>query len=86
MLFATQYGQVPDGYRWTRRVAQDARSLCQIGEEWSIDGMGHTWPGPSGNTTVQGDPKAPSGSQLSWDFFKRFRLVDGQVACSPPAG
>ena len=82
--FATEQGQVPGGRKYTRKSAQHSATLCEIGQQWIVHGMGHTWPGPSGNTTVQGDPKAPNGSQLSWDFFKRFRLVDGQVVCTPP--
>lgn len=83
--YATQRGQVPGGHTYTRRSAQDTSTLCEIGQEWVVDDMGHTWPGPSGNRVVQGDPKAPSATKLSWQFFKRFRLEHGQVVCHPGA-
>jgi poly(3-hydroxybutyrate) depolymerase len=78
---ARDEGQVSGGLSYVRNSAQDTATLCEIGQQWVVKGMFHTWPGPSGNLKVQGDPRAPSASQLSWDFFKRFRLEQGQVVC-----
>jgi poly(3-hydroxybutyrate) depolymerase len=79
--YATRHGQAKDGYRWTRHSAQDTSTMCEIGEEWIVKGMGHTWSGGSGNPAMQGDPRGPKTSDLTWYFFKRFRLVHGQVVC-----
>jgi poly(3-hydroxybutyrate) depolymerase len=77
-------GQVKGGLKYIRNSAQDTSTGCEIGQQWIVKGMFHTWPGPSGDLKSQGDPRAPSASLHSWDFFKRFRLVNGQVTCRGP--
>jgi poly(3-hydroxybutyrate) depolymerase len=73
--YATKRGRVPDGYTYTKRSAQDSKTMCEIGQQWIVDGMGHTWPGKA-------EPKGPTTSELTWSFFKRFRLERGAVACN----
>lgn len=87
---ATRAGQVRDGYSWTAYSARDS-SGCTIGQRWVVDGLGHAWSGGSTDpkyTAVQpsggpgfNDPKGPSASQVSWDFFKQFSLRSGNVRC-----
>ena len=69
---------------------------CELGQRWVVEGMGHYWSGgstdpkytgeqttPSGGTAPGfNDPKGPSASQASWDFFKQFSLANGNVTCS----
>jgi poly(3-hydroxybutyrate) depolymerase len=75
-------GTVPGGYTWTVDTATSP-SGCRIAEEWVVQGMSHYWSG--GSTDPQyaafNDPKGPSASQLSWDFFKQFSLRDGNTTC-----
>ena len=87
--YSTQEGTVPNGYDWTKYVARDPRG-CEIGQRWVVHGMGHYWSGGSTDPTYSGeqptgpgfnDPKGPSASQASWDFFKQFSLSQGNVAC-----
>jgi poly(3-hydroxybutyrate) depolymerase len=93
--YSTRNGQVPDGYKWTEQVARGPGG-CEIGENWIVHGMNHYWSGGSTDpqytnptspspTSPQGfnDPKGPSASQLSWDFFKQFTLKGGNTTCSP---
>lgn len=91
----TKTGQVPDGHGWTSYSARDAAG-CEIGQRWIVDGMGHYWSGgstdpkytdeqptPTGGTAPGfNDPKGPSASQASWDFFKQFSLKTGNTACT----
>jgi poly(3-hydroxybutyrate) depolymerase len=89
---STTTGQVEGGYAWTRHLARDRRG-CQIAERWIVHGMGHYWSGGSTDPAwwdVQwngamgfNDPKGPSASQASWDFFKQFTLSGGNTACTP---
>jgi poly(3-hydroxybutyrate) depolymerase len=87
--YSTSNGKVPNGYEWTSYVARD-QAGCEIGERWVVHGMGHYWSGGSSDPKYSGDrpsgpgfndPKGPSASQLSWNFFKQFSLKDGNVAC-----
>jgi poly(hydroxyalkanoate) depolymerase family esterase len=79
---STAHGQVPHGYRWTKLVARGPGG-CEVEENWIVDGMGHYWSGGSSDPKYAGfdDPKGPSASRLSWDFFRRFTLKDGNSAC-----
>jgi poly(3-hydroxybutyrate) depolymerase len=72
---ATEHGQVVDGYAWTKEVAKNRQSGCEIGQRWIIEGMGHAWPGP------QGDQRGPDAAQLSWDFFEQFMRNGASVSC-----
>jgi poly(3-hydroxybutyrate) depolymerase len=78
----TAHGQVPGGYSWTRQTARGP-GRCEIAEDWIVNGMGHYWSGGSTDPQYAGftDPKGPNASQLSWDFFKRFTLKDGNTTC-----
>ena len=94
-LAATRTGQVPGGHSWTAYSARDPKG-CELGQRWVVEGMGHYWSGgstdpkytgeqptPSGGTAPGfNDPKGPSASQASWDFFKQFSLANGNVTCS----
>ena len=56
---------------------------CRIVEQVRIEQMAHYWPGGSDNPKLRGftDPKAPSGAEMSWAFFKRFRKSDTSPPC-----
>jgi poly(hydroxyalkanoate) depolymerase family esterase len=57
---------------------------CRILEQVRIEEMEHHWPGGSDDPKLRGftDPAAPSGAQLTWNFFKRFRLSDTSLPCA----
>jgi poly(3-hydroxybutyrate) depolymerase len=88
-------GQVPEGWTWTRSVARGPDG-CQVAEDWVVHGMGHYWSGGSTDPTYTSpqptptggeapgfnDPRGPSASQLSWDFFKKFTLKHGNKKCA----
>lgn len=79
----TVTGRVPDGHAWTMNVATD-RGGCQIAERWIVDGMGHFWSGGSTDLEYAGefnDPRGPSASEASWNFFKKFTLHEGNTTC-----
>lgn len=91
--YSTTTGKVTNGYRWTRYVARD-KARCQIAQRWVVHGMNHYWPGGSNDPKYTGqqspgpggapgfnDPKGPSASQLSWNFFKQFSLKRGNTQC-----
>lgn len=70
------------GYPYHIDVYEDDEG-CRILEQVRIEQMEHFWPGGSDDPGVAGftDPKAPSGAELSWAFFKRFRLSDTALPC-----
>lgn len=57
---------------------------CRVLEQVRIEGMEHFWPGGSEDPAVRGftDPRAPSGAEMSWAFFRRFRLSDTASPCT----
>lgn len=57
---------------------------CLILEQVRIEQMQHFWPGGSTDPKLRGftDPKAPSGAEMSWAFFKRFRKSDTAPPCT----
>lgn len=57
---------------------------CRILEQVRIEEMEHFWPGGSDDPKSRGftDPKAPSGAEMSWAFFRRFRLSDTALPCT----
>lgn len=57
---------------------------CLILEQVRIEQMQHFWPGGSSDPKLRGftDPKAPSGAEMSWAFFKRFRRSDTSPPCT----
>lgn len=71
-----------DGYPYHIDIYRDPDG-CQILEQVRIEQMAHYWPGGSDDPSVAGftDPKAPSGADLSWAFFKRFRRSDTSLPC-----
>lgn len=56
---------------------------CLILEQVRIEQMQHFWPGGSSDPKLKGftDPKAPSGAEMSWAFFKRYRKSDTALPC-----
>ncbi|WGF89942.1 extracellular catalytic domain type 1 short-chain-length polyhydroxyalkanoate depolymerase [Marinivivus vitaminiproducens] len=74
-------GLAPGGRAYTRAVHGDATGREVIGV-YTVDGMGHAWPGGRafGSTLRDGtkltDPQGPDASRLIWDFVSRHRLPD----------
>lgn len=56
---------------------------CRILEQVRIEEMAHYWPGGSDDPALAifTDSRAPSGAELSWAFFKRFRRSDTALPC-----
>jgi poly(hydroxyalkanoate) depolymerase family esterase len=79
---STIQGQQPNGYAWTKEVFRD-KSGCEIGEHWVVHGMKHFWSGGSDEAAYATwvDPKGPSTSQLSWQFFRRFTKSGTKLPC-----
>lgn len=71
-----------DGYPYHIDIYRDPDG-CRVLEQVRIEQMEHYWPGGSDDPAVSGftDPKAPSGAELSWAFFKRFRRSDTSLPC-----
>lgn len=57
---------------------------CLIGERWIIHGMPHAWPGGTTDPKYAGftDPRAPSGAEASWRFFKRYTKSATAMPCA----
>lgn len=72
-----------DGYPYHIDIYKDADG-CRILEQVRIEEMEHYWPGGSDDPRLAGftDPRAPSGAEMSWAFFKRFRLSDTALPCA----
>lgn len=70
------------GYPYHIDIYRDANG-CRILEQVRIEQMAHYWPGGSDDPSLAGftDPQAPSGAELSWAFFKRFRRSDTALSC-----
>ena len=62
-----QYGEVPGGHSFTRRLYPDASGRVVL-EAWTIRGAGHAWSGDSraGSYT---DPHGPDAAQEMMRFF-----------------
>lgn len=74
----------PEGrYPYEVDVYRDADG-CRVVEQVRIEGMEHYWPGGSDDPAVKGftDPLAPSGAEMSWAFFKRFRRSETSLPCT----
>lgn len=71
------------GYPYHVDIYKDGDG-CEIVEQVRIEQMAHYWPGGSDNPKLKGftDPKAPSGAEMSWAFFKRFRKSDTAPPCT----
>jgi poly(hydroxyalkanoate) depolymerase family esterase len=60
-------GQVPGGYGFRRHMYTEADGRVLL-EKWSVEGLGHAWPG-SPQASKYGDPKGPKASAEMWRFF-----------------
>jgi poly(hydroxyalkanoate) depolymerase family esterase len=60
------------------------RGGCLVGQHVRVHGMGHFWPGGSQDRRWYEweDPKAPSGAELTWAFFRRFTRTSTGGACT----
>lgn len=67
--------QKAGGYAYEIREYRSSNG-CLIGSHIIIEGMNHFWPGGSDDPSLADftDPKAPSGAELTWSFFKDYRL------------
>ena len=63
----TTQGQVPGGRSYTKFTYNDASGNVLL-EKWTVNGMGHAWPGGStaGSFT---DPAGPDATREFWRFF-----------------
>lgn len=77
---------VDDGYAYHVDIYRDGNG-CRVAEQVRIEPMAHFWPGGSAHPESAGftDPRAPSGAELSWAFFKRFRRSDTALPCAEAA-
>jgi poly(hydroxyalkanoate) depolymerase family esterase len=75
--------QKPGGYPYVVSRYRDPDG-CLIGERWIISGMPHSWPGGSTDPKYAGwtDPKAPSGAEGSWAFFRRYTKRRTSMPCA----
>ena len=74
----------PGGGRHPYHVdVYDDADGCRIVEQVRIEQMQHYWPGGSSDPKLRifTDPEAPSGAEMSWAFFKRFRKSDTALPC-----
>ena len=57
---------------------------CLIGEQWLINGMPHALPGGTTDPKYAGwtDPKAPSGAEGAWAFFRHYTKSDTAMPCA----
>ncbi len=71
-----------DGYPYHVDIYRDEEG-CRVVEQVRIEEMEHYWPGGTDDPELSGftDPRAPSGAEMSWAFFKRFRLSDTSSPC-----
>jgi poly(hydroxyalkanoate) depolymerase family esterase len=78
----------PGGYGYTVSSYRDPDG-CLIGERWIIHGMPHDWPGGTSDPEYKNftDPNAPSASEGSWAFFRRYTKDETALPCAeaPPA-
>jgi poly(hydroxyalkanoate) depolymerase family esterase len=79
---SSETGSQPDGYTWAKEVWSDY-SGCEIGERWVVEGMAHFWSGGSADPqwATWTDPRGPSATRLSWEFFRRFTLSGTKLPC-----
>ena len=85
----TREERKPGGHGYTVSTFRDPDG-CLVGERWIIHGMPHAWPGGTTDPEYQGftDPKAPSGAEGSWAFFRRYTKNETSMPCAeaPAAG
>jgi poly(hydroxyalkanoate) depolymerase family esterase len=75
-------GQVPSGYSY-QVLNYTEPSGCLIAQHWMIHGMGHDWSGGTRNPAYSAytDPKGPSASEASWEFFSHYTLGSTSGRC-----
>jgi poly(hydroxyalkanoate) depolymerase family esterase len=80
---AVHQKQKPGGYAYAVSRYRDPDG-CLIGERWIISGMPHSWPGGSTDPEYAGwtDPRAPSGAEGSWAFFRRYTKRKTSMPCA----
>jgi poly(hydroxyalkanoate) depolymerase family esterase len=84
-------GQVPGGYSYDV-YDYTQPSGCLVAQHWIVHGMNHDWSGGTSDPAYSGytDPKGPSASEASWEFFSRYTLRSTSRPCADaresPAG
>lgn len=78
---AVRAGMVRHGRGYTVSTFRDP-SGCLIGEQTTIDGMPHAWPGGSSHMGGYSDPTAPDGATIAWNFFRHFTLDSTAMPCA----
>jgi poly(hydroxyalkanoate) depolymerase family esterase len=83
---AVRHEQKPGGDTYTVSSYRDPDG-CLIGERTIIDGMPHAWPGGTSDPAYAGysEPKAPSGAEISWAFFRRYAKRETSMPCAEAA-
>lgn len=56
---------------------------CLVARHVRIHGLAHLWPGGSDDPSLPAfiAPSAPSASEMTWDFFRRYRKSDTALPC-----
>ena len=70
---ATTGGTVPGGRSYTRASYLDHRTGAETLVKVLVQSMGHAWSGGSSSGSFT-DPRGPSATQLSWEFFRGHRI------------
>jgi poly(hydroxyalkanoate) depolymerase family esterase len=80
-------GQVPGGYAY-KVYDYTQPSGCVIAQHWIVHGMNHDWSGGTSNPAYSGytDPKGPSASEASWQFFAHYTLKSTSRPCAEVKG
>jgi len=65
----TDFGQVEQGYPYTRNTYRRGSCGEVFGEQWLIHGLGHAWSGGDPNATHT-DPRGPHAAQEMMRFFE----------------
>jgi poly(hydroxyalkanoate) depolymerase family esterase len=80
---STVPGQVPNGHTY-QELNYTEPSGCLIAQHWIVHGMGHYWSGGTTNPAYSAytDPKGPSASEASWDFFSKYTLQSTGGRCA----
>jgi len=74
-------GQVPGGYGFRRHTYAEADGRKLL-EKWTVEGLGHAWPGPP-IASKFGDPKGPKASAEIWRFFCETALNSAASVTTP---
>ena len=80
---STEQRQRPGGRTYKVFTYRDPDG-CLIGQKTIIDGMPHAWPGGTTDPKYKGygDPTAPEGAEIAWDFFRRFTRSQTAMPCA----